>query len=449
VNPLDEKHYRILKKCASSYEFADLALHESSVANLIIEQIDPKDIKEVQDAVNSTREILKSLVGYAKTLRLDEELKDLFDYIKELEGALDKAQSSLADVSFDRGAIMNFFGSKATLPDLASSTIILNARAADFANGFLRALQNIQDNLVPILSDVDDSETLANAAGANPNIDLEKISAGLNAELKKSLGGTMFGKVKSFFQQGIGSSAGSKVLKSLPKRDMAVLAKTISDALINAKISNLLGQDIPTPDDSEVRGLEDEMKDIADAAPDEGEEGEDAKENEEETSEDIDADLEAAAKEAAETSKSPTDGALDALDSWVEKLSASSQQTLRAGGRLDALKSGIKDRLERSADAISGEIEGAIGDWRAEHEETLVKSKRFSKKNFDTLQKLVPNLTSFMLKQVEESAGKLTRDSVRQFTYLYLNRLFARRNRLDESNSKTLRRWQKLAGLIQ
>ena len=449
MNPLDEKHYRILKKCASSYEFADLALHESSVANLIIEQIDPKDIKEVQDAVNSTREILKSLVGYAKTLRLDEELKDLFDYIKELEGALDKAQSSLADVSFDRGAIMNFFGSKATLPDLASSTIILNARAADFANGFLRALQNIQDNLVPILSDVDDSETLANAAGANPNIDLEKISAGLNAELKKSLGGTMFGKVKSFFQQGIGSSAGSKVLKSLPKRDMAVLAKTISDALINAKISNLLGQDIPTPDDSEVRGLEDEMKDIADAAPDEGEEGEDAKENEEETSEDIDADLEAAAKEAAETSKSPTDGALDALDSWVEKLSASSQQTLRAGGRLDALKSGIKDRLERSADAISGEIEGAIGDWRAEHEETLVKSKRFSKKNFDTLQKLVPNLTSFMLKQVEESAGKLTRDSVRQFTYLYLNRLFARRNRLDESNSKTLRRWQKLAGLIQ
>ena len=40
MKSLDEKHYIILRKCASSHEFADSALQESSVANLIIEQID-------------------------------------------------------------------------------------------------------------------------------------------------------------------------------------------------------------------------------------------------------------------------------------------------------------------------------------------------------------------------------------------------------------------------
>ena len=313
-----------------------------------------------------------------------------------------------------------------------------------FANGFLRAIGNIQDNLIPILRGSDDSETLAAAAGANPNIDLNSIVKGLQSELKKSLGGTMFGKVKSFFQKGVGSQAGSKVLKALPKRDMSKLADVIASALVNAKISNLMGQ-APEPDTSSVTELEDEMKDVAEEAAEEEAGGEGEGEGEEETPEEVDADLEAAAKEAAETSKSPTDGALDALDAWVEKLSKSSQQSIKGAGRLDSLKQGIQDRLEASGDIISVEIEDAIKSWRDDHEETLVKSKRFSKKNFDTLQKLVPQLGSHMLKQVGESSKRLTRPEIKRFVYEYLNKSFARYNRLDESSKKD--RWQKLAGL--
>ena len=139
MNNLDERLYRILQKCASSHAFADSALHESSIGNLIIEQIDPNDIREVQEALKNTRDMLKALDGFAKQLRLDQELKDFFDYIKELEGALDKGQSSLANISFDRGAIMSFFGSKVTLPDLASAAIILNARVADFCKWFFES----------------------------------------------------------------------------------------------------------------------------------------------------------------------------------------------------------------------------------------------------------------------------------------------------------------------
>ena len=443
MNNLDERLYRILQKCASSHEFADSALHEASIGNLIIEQIDPNDIREVQDALKNTRDMLDKLTKFAKQLRLDQELKEFFDYIKDLEGALDKGQASLANINFDRGAIMNFFGSKVSLPDLASAAIILNARVADFANGFLRAIGNIQDNLIPVLRSADDSETLAAAAGANPNIDLNNIVKGLRSELKKSLGGTMFGKVKSFFQKGVGSNAGSQVLKALPKRDMAKLADVIASVLVNAKIENLLGQ-APEPDDSSVTDLADEMKDIADAAPQEGEE-DDPDAEPADTPEDVDADLEAAAREAAETSKSPTDGALDTLDSWVEKLSKSSQQSIKGAGRLDSLKKGIQDRLEASGDIISVEIEDAIKSWRDEHEETLIKSKRFSKKNFDTLQKLVPQLGSHMLKQVGESSRQLTRPEIKRFVYEYLNKSVARYNRLDESSEKD--RWQKLAGL--
>jgi len=255
------------------------------------------------------------------------------------------------------------------------------------------------------------------------------------------LGGTMFGKVKSFFQKGVGANAGSEVLKALPKRDMASLANVIASALVNAKISNLLGQ-APEPDESSVRELEDEMKDIVDASPKEEGEEEDTST---ETPEEVDADLEAAAREAAETSKSPTDGALDALDAWVEKLSNSSQKSIKGAGRLDSLKKGIQDRLEASGDIISVEIEDAIKSWRDEHEETLLKSKRFSKKNFDTLQKLVPQLGAHMLKQVGESSSYLTKPKIKRFVYEYLSRSFFRYNRIDESAKQN--RWQKLAGL--
>jgi hypothetical protein len=142
---------------------------------------------------------------------------------------------------------------------------------------------------------------------------------------------------------------------------------------------------------------------------------------------------------------------MDALDQWNSGLSPSSKETLGRNGRFAALKDGLRASLENSADAVQREVEDAIQAWRDENEEVLVKSKRFSAKNFDSLQNLVPKLAAHMLKKVGESSHRLTKNDVYRMTYACLDRVVKRKDRLDEEKShqtkKIYGRWQKLAGM--
>ena len=140
--------------------------------------------------------------------------------------------------------------------------------------------------------------------------------------------------------------------------------------------------------------------------------------------EDSDTELRDAAQTAVAQSASPLDAALDAIRSWNTGLSKSSQQSLAAKNRLKDLTGGIKDSLEASATAIEGQVADAISNWRTEHEEALLKSKRFSKKNFDSLEKLIPQLAVAMLKKSNESKYKLTKSDVQRITFKYMNSKF-------------------------
>ena len=152
--------------------------------------------------------------------------------------------------------------------------------------------------------------------------------------------------------------------------------------------------------------------------------------------------LKAAAQDAASEPVPPAVAAAKALDDWQAGLSKSSQQALASKDRIGSLKTAINTSLEGAADALAKEVQSAIASWRSEHEETLMKSRRFAKKNFDSLESLIPQLVSMMLKKTSESKVKLTKGMVHKTVHNALNRKFNASGTLLESS-----RWQKLAGM--
>ena len=152
--------------------------------------------------------------------------------------------------------------------------------------------------------------------------------------------------------------------------------------------------------------------------------------------------LKAAAEAAAGEAEAPAVAIAKALDGWVGGLSKTSQSSMTAKGRMDGLKDLINTALEDAAKAIEGEVAAAVEMWRGEHEETLMKSKRFAKKNFDSLEQMIPAIASAMLKKTSETNVRLTRGMVRKSVFRYLDKKFNREGMLLESS-----RWEQLAGL--
>ena len=165
-----------------------------------------------------------------------------------------------------------------------------------------------------------------------------------------------------------------------------------------------------------------------------------------------------------------------ALDDWEKSLSKSSQETINRKNRLQALKDVINASLEGAAQRAAKHVKTAIKKWRSEHEETLITSKRFAKKNFDTLSELIPQLVAAIMAKKAESAGNLiTVGSIHRSVYRHLNKKFygtryllsemliydddnirdIRDNRPtgnfdltnSDSDDSTMVRWRELAGL--
>jgi hypothetical protein len=440
-NNLDEKYFRILQKCSSHLETADFLLETKTLRGVIVEELDSKDIATVTKTISKTSDSLGKLRAYTDQLNLKTELQSMYDYIEALEDALERSSKELTSVSFDTGKLSSFFGKKLSLPEITSAAVKLNTRAVDFGRGFLKSMTKIRSELLPLLKNADKNSTLVDAIAADPEIDLDKISKGVEDILTKSLSGTMFKKVSSFFSKArIGKEADIMSGPGL-SIDMKELAADVAENLFNAKISNLLGEAPPeAPPESLVTDLADEMQDTADEAAADGDTTNDP-EGEADT-EEVDQNLQNAVKDSKDEISSPLDSAHDAIDTWVASLSNSSQKTIKGSGRLSGLKDAIRSKLETSAKTIEADVRTALEDWRSEHEETLVRSKKFSKKNFDSLSNLIPKLTSFMLSQTSESTI-FERRNTRRFVFSYLNKHY--QQRIDESVSTRL---QKLAGLI-
>ena len=151
-----------------------------------------------------------------------------------------------------------------------------------------------------------------------------------------------------------------------------------------------------------------------------------------------------------------------AVQGWYDGLSDTSKKTMDSKDRIGGLKTGIQASLDGAADAISKVVAKAVKKWRSEHEETLIKSKRFAKKNFDSLEQLIPQLAASMVAKANESRFKWTEEKVYRVTYNYLNRKFREDLKtgllhevlmpmqpLNNFESRDSHRdaWQKIAGL--
>ena len=151
------------------------------------------------------------------------------------------------------------------------------------------------------------------------------------------------------------------------------------------------------------------------ASEEEGEEEQDAAQSE----------LEGAVEAAAGADDPPGVAIMSAIDDWVSGLSDTSQKSLQAKDRIGGLKANIQTALDGAADTLAKAVGDAVGTWRGEHEETLIKSRRFAKKNFDALEKLIPQLAQMLLKKTNESVTRLTHSLIKRFVHKFLDKKFS------------------------
>lgn len=459
LNNTQDTLCEILRKCEDETSSIERSLVEGLTSNLIIEALTEEDVDEVKRAITMGRNQLETLDSYIESMSV--EMKEVSDYSSALMKSLDQAQIELAKANFDTGAMSKFLGQNITLPQITKAAIALYTKASEFTNGYIDAINNIQSNILPLVKNFENEDTLRSQAGKPPlpaPAELEKL---ISKAMTKSLGGDMFGKLKSFFGKAL-TGAEAKVMNSLPKVDLSILGTQIANKLMDAKISDLKIE-APKKETKVQKDLEDNVKKATDLAPDSVAAAEENKEvaaddsskepqSPAETIDDQTSSLASAIEAESKTSQTPGDAIKDAMNTWVDGLSKSSQASLKTKNRLGELQDLIDTALEDASKAVESEISTAIDIWREEHEETLIRSKRFAKKNFDSLQKMIPQLASFMIKKVNENAGSISRNKIKEYTQKILDKKFniKKSKTLTESysvESMIVYRMNRLAGL--
>lgn len=336
------------------------------------------------------------------------------------------------------------------------------ANAGKASASIVSAAAAVMQNLAPVLKNVPDEdqelplEELANKYAEDdkikfPDIDTLKKGAakavtvppwyqqafkgGMDAA--KSEAGGFFAAVGSFFKGIFGSkdtgidpnTFAEEMVKCTPKeltevsgemeKVQAGFEEAITDSAAATTSAQAGAEQAANPDAGKEDGAESDpgLEKELGAPPAKKEEAEEEQATAEE-------ELKAAAEEAASETTSPADAAMGAVQGWYDGLSDTSKKTMDAKDRIGGLKTGIQTSLDGAADAISKVVAKAVKKWRSEHEETLIKSKRFAKKNFDSLEQLIPQLAGAMVAKANESRSSWTVEKVERITYNYLNRQF-------------------------
>lgn len=449
-------------EAAASVEYS---LNENSIQFLMLEAIDEADISKVNNSIESAAKQIQAVEDYlGKFGNLDRSKIDTVDsYIDSLKAALDKARQELGGASFETGAISSFFGEKVTLPQIAQGAIALHTKASDFGTAFSSSINKVKSAVEPFAKDADLDTPIRQLAGQGAVPDEAKMKKGIEKAIKDSLGGGFFKKVVSFFSKSR-TGAEARILETIPDLDESVMAAQMAEALLDATLNELTKTAAPPKPESpgqlqdvakEAEEAQQQAEETQEDAPAEDTGGAPPPENEKAAQEEQDTaseELTSAVQDAGKDAVPPGVAVMDALDNWYNNLSPSSQQTLKAAGRYDGLKSSVQTSMDGLADTVEDTIKTAMSDWRSEHEETLIKSRRFAKKNFDTLEQTVPQLAAFMIKKVKESSGKLTKSKVRNTVHNFLNRRFrpGLTGVLNESytgDDMAVYRLHKLAGL--
>jgi hypothetical protein len=414
-----------------------------------------------------------------------EDANELEAATKEMSTVIDSLEKRLADAGEGWAPVIDSLKSAAgsldtkTIAQMALSgetkklakastefTKSLQSVAAETA-AVLAAVDGIKKNLSNFEKDVGDKgdETIAALSDSIDNFpDLSKLDKGISSayQIPKWFDSAWADGSKAaeseteggFFKKAMAFVGG---MFKADKTGRLVDAKVLADAVKATPFSALMGMDVQgevaaLTQGAEAAGTESTELAAAGAGGAEGSEGgEDAGGDEtedgvtvatEEEQAAAEEELAAAAEEVVAEPESPGVAIANALDTWASSLSKSSQSALAAKKRLDSLKTGVADSLEKAAAAVEAEVAGAVQAWRSENEETLMKSKRFAKKNFDALEKVIPQIASVMLKKTSETKIRMTKGMVRKSVFNYLDKQFANEGILFES-----KRWQSLAGV--
>ena len=159
------------------------SLFERKLSFLLLEQLDQNDVKEVTKAIEEASKNVDEVFQYLDRLGDFDRSKvsTLEVWLGSMKDALDKARGELASANFETGAVSKFFGKKLTLPQITQAAIGIQTKANDFFTGFSNAMDNIRDNLGPLVKNETDAEKpLRDLAGQGGFPDENKLKSGIN-----------------------------------------------------------------------------------------------------------------------------------------------------------------------------------------------------------------------------------------------------------------------------
>ena len=360
----DKQLNGIFFRAALNDQMVYRSLRESSIKYLLLEEIDQADINKVKTAIDDGKKQIDSLSKYLDGFKnLDRSKIALTDtHISALSDALNKAQGELGGASFESGAVSDFFGEKLTLPQVAQAAVALHTKAADFGTGFSKAMDNIQNNLGPLVKDDADKEKpLRDLAGSLEGFPSEdKLQKGIEKAMKTALGGGFFGKIASFFKGGVQMGAEKRIMQSLPDIDPDAMAAEIAEALLDSTFDDLLEKPPEsTTDPGELEDVATESQEAEQAAGGEAPAGAEGGTPEEDA---------AAAQSAAETAAAEADNKPfgTALMDVVAAFAEPYKDDEAVMDSIDRLRLDMRDAFKGRRDDMKGAFKNRFKDWFGE-----------------------------------------------------------------------------------
>ena len=422
---------------------------------VLLEKIEGDDIGKINDANNELIKTLDSLdkafKGRVKTV--DEEIKKLLDGAKRAQKVLQKATTGGDGLSSQKlmAKIAAFFKREDDPKATINAVLLLQSRAQELVEILKFVIPKMITTLEKQGIDKSATDPVPDALGWSKD---EAFSA-MKSLVKEARPG-MFKKIGNFFKT-------LNVNQAILNVDEKIDYTNIAFDILELKVSELFDihngvETIRTDKGGELKGiLKDTQADLKPAGSGEAASGEAPSAEELGTEVEIpkeaeaeaevatsDEKIKAAAQETAKTADPPAVALSKMIDAWADGLSPSAQKPVRAKNRLGDLKDIVGVALDDSAKAVEGEVAAAVQAWRDDHEEILIRSKRFAKKNFDELQNLIPRIAGIMLKKKNESGHRMTSKMIKDSVYIFLDARFGRTGVLTESP-----RWQTLAGILK
>lgn len=508
-----------MNKKDKSYSISEIARGMAGIQSkvLMLEAIQDRGLLETSLATNSLSSFLLSEAEEEGPKFTEEDANVLADSIEKMKAGMEALANALnkSDNKFPNTlkAVQGLGTDIPDVGDLASMAVSGDAKglskkveevntklanAGKASASIVAAAGAFMQNLGPVIDKVPDEdkelplEELANKYADDDNVkfpDINTLKKGAakavavppwyqqafkgGMDAAKSEAGGFFAAVGSFFKGIFGSkdtgidpnTFAEELVKCTPEeltevagemeKVQAGFEEAITDSAAATTSAQAGAEQAANPEAAEGEEADPAVEKELGAPPAKEEEAEE----EQAAAED---ELKSAAEEAAGETTSPADAAMGAVQGWYDGLSDTSKKTLDAKDRIGGLKTGIQASLDGAADAISKVVAKAVKKWRSEHEETLLKSKRFAKKNFDSLEQLIPQLAGAMVAKANESRSEWTVQKVERVTYNYLNRQFRESLKagmlhealipmqpLNDMGSRDDHRdaWQKIAGL--